>query len=149
RPGRMGPLGRPQPGRRRLKLVRLQPRRHHRRSGQSHHRSQSRQPVPSLSHNDAPGVASPLSGNAALLGTSSTSSMKVLAGSTADELVLVPPRDPHYPKKQKPQPKPGFISAQPPQPYLGSIASQPSLISSSRPCTSSSDRGVSSSATPA
>src|SRR5690606_12527031 len=65
---------------------------------------------------------------------------------TPDELVLAPPR---APKKQKPQPKPGFISAQPPQPYLGSIASQPSLISSSRPCTSSSDRGVSSSATPA
>src|SRR5690606_16898244 len=43
---------------------------------------------------------------------------------TPDELVLAPPR---APKKQKPQPKPGFISAQPPQPYLGSIASQPSL----------------------
>src|SRR5690606_5034850 len=61
----------------------------------------------------------------------------------------IPPRDPHYPKKQKPLPKPGFISAQPPQPYLGSIASHPSLISSSNCWTSSSNRGVSSSATPA
>src|SRR5690606_4167316 len=47
-------LGRPQPGRRRLKLVRLQPRRHHRRSGQSHHRSQSGNPVPALKEGKDP-----------------------------------------------------------------------------------------------
>src|SRR5690606_36262774 len=124
-------------------------------SGQSHERSQPGNPVPALKEGkEPPRHKAPREPRAPWERRAHGPRSDSMSGPpqylpTPDELVLVPPSDPHYPKTQKPQPKPGFISPQPPQPHLASIASHPSSISSTSCCTSSSDRGVSSSATPA
>src|SRR5690606_24812123 len=86
------------------------------------HRSQSGNPVPALKEGkDPPRHKAPREPRAPWERRAHGPRSDSMSGlpqylPTPDELVLAPPR---APKKQKPQPKPGFICAQPPQTLSG------------------------------